>query len=55
MKKHSLTILALTAFLLASCGVGGDQGSIKIGYIGPLTGDANTYGLDTLHGAEIKV
>lgn len=55
MNKRSLTILAFSAFLLASCDVGGDQEPIKIGYIGPLTGDANTYGLDTLHGAEIKV
>ncbi len=52
--KRSLTILALSAFLLASCDVGGDQ-PIKIGYIGPLTGDAAAYGNDTLNAARMKV
>jgi len=30
-------------------------GSIKVGFIGPLTGDAATFGTDTLHGVQLKI
>ena len=57
MKKLLIPLFAL-GFLLTACGqtVSDDgTGPIKIGYIGPLTGDANTYGSDTLNGAQMKV
>lgn len=56
MKK----LLLLSTMLLAACGhsvspVDPEAGPIKIGYIGPLTGDGATYGSDTVNGAQIKV
>lgn len=41
------------AFLLLSACT--DTNVIRIGYIGPLTGDAVSYGVDTLHGVELAV
>ena len=55
MHKRSLTILALSAFLLASCDVGGDHDPVKIGLITPLTGEVASIGADVLHGAEIML
>ena len=48
-------VLALTACLFAGCGKSGgsDGGALKIGTIGPLTGDAAQYGNATKHGAEL--
>ena len=65
MKKHSMLALvltaALTAGLLAGCGGGnddknkGDAVTIKIGGIGPLTGDTAQYGTATNWGAQVAV
>lgn len=56
MKRLLVPLFAL-GILLSACSPVADDGTgpIKIGYIGPLTGDAYTYGVDTLNGAEIKV
>jgi len=56
--KRATYFSALFALFLAACqqvGPGGDEGPIKIGYIGPLTGDAASYGSDTLNGTLMKV
>ncbi len=50
--KRSLLFLPLFALTLTACG--GDK-TIRIGYIGPLTGDAVSYGSDTLNGVRIAV
>ncbi|MDP3975942.1 MAG: ABC transporter substrate-binding protein [bacterium] len=52
MKKFLLPLLVLS---LAACS-GGEQGEsdvIKIGYIGPMTGDAGSYGHDTKKGIDL--
>ena len=61
MKKRTLALLlvaALAVAMLAGC-AGGKEGSssgaVKIGGIGPLTGDAAIYGLATQRGAQIAV
>lgn len=55
MKKLLIPLFAL-GILLTSCqSVSDNTGPIKIGFIGPLTGDASTYGADTLHGSQIAV
>lgn len=61
MKKRTLALLLVAAMavaMLAGC-AGGKEGSnggaIKIGGIGPLTGDAAIYGLATQRGAQIAV
>ncbi len=48
---------ALIAFALTACqlAVENGNGPIKIGYIGPLTGDAASYGSDTLNAVKMKV
>ncbi|MBM3227494.1 ABC transporter substrate-binding protein [Candidatus Peribacteria bacterium] len=46
---------SLLALSLTACGGAGDEGPIKLGYIGPLTGDAASYGIDTLNGTKMKV
>ena len=48
-------VLALVACLFAGCGKkdSSEGGSLKIGTIGPLTGDAAQYGNATKHGAEL--
>ena len=57
MKKVFCVVLAvaLVACLFAGCGKSGgsDTGTLKIGTIGPLTGDAAQYGNATKHGAEL--
>lgn len=53
---YRLTLLASLATLaLTACVPAGPQGPIKLGYIGPLTGDAASYGNDTLNAARMKV
>ena len=54
--KRSLALLSLVALTLSACQMAGTGGgTIKIGYIGPLTGDAAAYGADTSHGAQLAV
>lgn len=55
MTKRFLSLLSLSALTLAACEGGGDSGPIKIGYLGPLTGDAAPYGVDTLNGVKLAV
>jgi branched-chain amino acid transport system substrate-binding protein len=46
----------LLAFTLAACKAQqGAGGTIQIGYIGPLTGDAAAFGKDTLNGVKLAV
>lgn len=53
--KRSLALVSLLSLTLAACQTtGGGTGPIKIGYLGPLTGDAASYGVDTLNGAKMK-
>lgn len=52
MKRVSL-ISAVLALGLTACGQ--DGSTIRIGFIGPLTGDAASFGADTLNGARIAV
>ena len=60
MMNHSTTLMTrkliflltpILALSLAACS--GEKGTIKIGYIGPLTGEAASYGIDTLNGAKL--
>ena len=57
--KKTFSILAFCfAVVLAACSAPPQDdgtGPIKLGFIGPLSGDAAPYGLDTLHGVEIAV
>ena len=57
MKKvlSVVLVVALVACLFAGCGkkTGGTSDALKIGTIGPLTGDAAQYGNATKHGAEL--
>lgn len=54
--KHVSMFGVLFTLLLSACeGAGSDSGPIKIGYIGPLTGDAAAYGMDTLNGVKLAV
>jgi branched-chain amino acid transport system substrate-binding protein len=46
---------SLVAIALSACGQTQDSGPIKIGFIGPLTGDAAAYGVDTLNGVKMQV
>jgi len=52
--KRFLSLLAVSA-VLAGCKPTGTGEVIKIGYIGPLTGDAASYGVDTFNGTKLKV
>ena len=54
MKKF-LSLSACIALTLSACQPAGSGDTIKIGFIGPLTGDAAAYGVDTLNGAKMKV
>jgi len=56
MKRLLVPLFAL-GILLSACSPVADDGtgSIKIGYIGPLTGEAASYGKDTLNGAMLAV
>lgn len=55
--KRLLSLVSCVA-VLSGC-TGGDLSDgtdpIKIGYLGPLTGEAATYGMDTLNGVKIAV
>lgn len=51
--KRTLLSVAATALVLSACSP--SDTSIRIGYIGPLTGDAASYGSDTLNGVRIAV
>jgi branched-chain amino acid transport system substrate-binding protein len=51
--KRGLLCSALAALALAACSQG--QNTIRIGYVGPLTGDASSYGSDTLNGVRIAI
>ena len=65
--KRTLSLLFISAFFAACTGSDApadtagtpepaqETGPIKIGYIGPLTGDAASYGVDTLNGVKLKV
>src|SRR3990167_8306667 len=55
MSKRFLSLLSLSALTLVACEGGGDSGPIKIGFLGPLTGDAAPYGVDTLNGVKLAV
>lgn len=55
MFKRSLALSSLLALSLAACRAPGSGESIKLGYIGPLTGDAASYGVDTVNGVKIAV
>ncbi len=48
-------VLALMVGMLAGCGGTNGDAEIKIGMIGPLSGDYATYGLSTQRGIEIAV
>ena len=52
-----ISFLAISLFLTACAGSGPTDGTdtIKVGYIGPLTGEAASYGMDTLNGVKIAV
>lgn len=50
--KRLLALSALSTILLTACA---PKDVIKIGYIGPLTGDAASYGVDTLNGVTLAV
>lgn len=54
MKQNLVAALAL---LLVACGTSApsEPEQIKIGYIGPLTGDAASYGVDTVNGVIMAV
>ncbi len=55
MSQRLLALGALT-FVLASCTPQtSTKESIKIGYIGPLTGEAASYGIDTLNGTKFAI
>ncbi|TSC58416.1 MAG: branched-chain amino acid transport system substrate-binding protein [Candidatus Peregrinibacteria bacterium Greene0416_19] len=55
MKKH-IALVGLLAIALSACQPAGQGGgTIKLGYIGPLTGDAASYGKDTLNGVLFAV
>ena len=53
--KKLFALSAMTVMLAACQGAGTDEDPIKVGYIGPLTGDAAAYGVDTLNGARMKI
>ena len=55
MKRLLVPLFAL-GILLSACSPSDDgTGPIKIGFIGPLTGEASPYGVDTLNGAKLAV
>lgn len=57
MKKHSLLPL-LTVLSLAACSQAPQDdgtGPIKLGYLGPLTGNIASVGNDALHGAQLAI
>lgn len=57
MKRLLVPLFALGILLSACQAAPTDDGTgpIKLGYIGPLTGEAAPYGVDTLNGAQLAV
>jgi len=55
MKPYALIAALSLAALLASCGGGASSKEIKIGGIGPVTGEAATFGISTKQGMELAV
>jgi len=55
--KRLIALSSLFALALAACqpAGSGSQDPIKIGYLGPLTGDAASYGVDTLNGVKMAL
>lgn len=54
--KRPLALLSLALLGLTACQPSGTSGdTIKLGYIGPLTGDAASYGVDTVNGVTMAV
>ncbi|MBI1934526.1 ABC transporter substrate-binding protein, partial [Candidatus Peregrinibacteria bacterium] len=51
--KRLIALSVLSTLLLTACKASGD--TIKIGFIGPLTGDAAALGKDILNGTQIAV
>lgn len=51
--RKLLTLTSFAAMALAACSAGGGD-TIKIGFIGPLTGEAAAYGVDPLAGVQAK-
>lgn len=54
MKRLSLLTLA-AAMALSACQPSGGGETIKLGFVGPLTGDAAALGIDALNGAKMAV
>ena len=55
MRKIGCLVLALAMGMsLAGCG-GSDSGTIRIGAVGPLTGDSSNGGTDELEGKQLAV
>lgn len=54
MLKRFLPFLSLSVLALISCS-GTDSGPIKLGFIGPLTGDAAPYGVDMVNGTKMAI
>ena len=57
MAKRFLSLLSLGLLTLTACQTGGsgDEGPLKVGFIGPLTGDAAPCGVDMLNGTKMAV
>jgi len=53
--KRSLVLPLLLALGLSACGGSSNNEPIKIGFIGPLTGEVSALGKDILHGAQLKL
>jgi len=53
--KRLLALSSLFAIALTACQAPTDGDTIKIGYIGPLTGEAASFGVDILNGAKLAV
>src|SRR3989338_615073 len=53
--KRFLALTSLLTFLAACASAGTGDGTIKIGFIGPLTGAAVSYGTDMLHAVQMRV
>ncbi|HLC75622.1 MAG TPA: ABC transporter substrate-binding protein [Candidatus Peribacterales bacterium] len=54
MKKLLLPALSFALLSLSAC-QSGESGPLKIGFIGPLTGDAAPYGVDMINGTKMAV
>jgi branched-chain amino acid transport system substrate-binding protein len=55
MKRTAFSFAALATLALALSACTGADNTIRIGYIGPLTGDAASYGSDTLNAVRMHV